>query len=90
MSELKTSKESESTVKAAKKAVAVDNFIYIGPTIPNTALVNGATVLGTRAQADKYFRTDEYPAVRALIVVSEDLAESRARLSQKGTRLNSV
>ncbi|MCM1217503.1 MAG: hypothetical protein NC331_13830 [Lachnospiraceae bacterium] len=86
----------EITVEAGKTAKKGDNgdvreiLIYIGPTVKGGALKTNATLTGTRGEIKEYLKgiLEDIPQVERLLVPATRLAESKGRVTEKGTLLN--
>ncbi len=66
--------------------------VYIGPTVPNTTLVENVFVSGTNKVVNKYFESGlcKHPSAKALIIPTDALAESRERLKAAGSYLGRI
>ncbi|MEG0778821.1 MAG: hypothetical protein RSG55_08240 [Oscillospiraceae bacterium] len=73
--------EPEKTEQKGKEKAGT--YIYIGPTIPRTTLVENSIVYGTREQVEKHFASglSKVPDARALIVLSEMLSGGRLEVN---------
>ncbi len=66
-----------------------ETFMYIGPTT-KTGLVENTVFTGTREGVEEHLQDtlEKIPQVRLLLVATENLADSRAKVKKTGTILN--
>ncbi len=74
----------------AKQKKKKDAWVYIGPTIPRTQLLENSVTLGTISAVEERFKAalEKYPAARRLLVAVEDLPAARNRVKQPGNILS--
>lgn len=83
------SAEAKKSQETANTKATEGRFIYIGPTT-NTGLVENTIFTGTRENVEKHLKDtlEKIPQVRPLIVATDRLAESKAKVGKTGTILN--
>jgi hypothetical protein len=66
------------------------SWVYIGPSIPRTALTENGVTKGTRTAVEEHFRAvlEKHPAAKRLIVPIEELPEARAKVHASGNVLS--
>ena len=78
--------------KPAKEETAQEctHYIYVGPSVPNGKMKNGAVYNGTINDIKAYLAEDlaAYPAAEKLIIPLDDLAEVQAKVNQSGNSYN--
>ncbi len=81
--------ETEKAQETAKIEAVETTFIYIGPTL-GTGLRKNAVFKGTRESVEKHLEKsfEKYPQAKLLLVVTEKLAEAKAKTEKAGTILN--
>lgn len=79
----------EKPQKTVNMDATEETYIYIGPTT-RTGLIENTIVKGTRESVEEYLKEviDEIPQIKMLIVPTESLATSRAKVKKTGTLLN--
>ncbi len=76
--------------KAAPKPKPDETYVYIGPSIPRSALKENALFHGSKDSVLKFVAevAEKYPLVRRLIVHIDDLAVSKGKITDGGNALS--
>ena len=79
------SRRTQAKPKEEKKA-----WVYIGPTIPRTTLIENTVARGTRSAVEEHFKPalEKYPAVKRLIITIEELPDAREKVRAAGNILS--
>ncbi len=79
----------EKTQETANTEATRGSFVYIGPTL-NTGVKENSIYTGTREQVEEYLKPtiEKYPQAKMLLVTTESLGTSKAKIKQTGTLLN--
>ncbi|MDD3488755.1 MAG: hypothetical protein PHR62_02585 [Paludibacter sp.] len=79
----------EKTQEMANTEATRGSFVYIGPTL-NTGIKENSIYTGTREQVEEHLKPtiEKYPQAKMLLVTTESLGTSKAKVKQTGTLLN--
>lgn len=77
------------TQETANMEATRGSFAYIGPTL-NTGVKENSIFTGTREQVEEHLKPtiEKYPQAKMLLVTTESLGISKAKIKQTGTLFN--
>lgn len=79
-----TEKATSTTKKRTTTKTTIQTVAYVGPTIPRTSLIQN-TVFNNGIPNDTSTHIEKCSSINKLIIPIDQLAETRSKISQKGT-----